>query len=1009
MTDSRDQQTETRLRVFVSYSRRDLAAAERLRDRLIERGFDAYLDKHDILPGEPWQERLASLIEMADAVVFLLSPDSVSSEICDWEVNEAERLAKRILPVVIRDTAGENVPGRLKRLNYIFIRNVDEEVDGFPRLSDALMTDISWVRDHTRIGELAAEWERNRCPPERLLRGSALTAAELWVSRPNSTGQSPTSLHVSFITESRKNEQSLAAAERSQVARTRRFQKRAGWALAAVAILVLGSAILAALQTRSAAQREARVLTSLAQKAIDEEKFDRAMRIALLGLPPRGAVPFVSPWSQELEIKLAGSAAMDQQLCSFQSGETNTRAKMVMSSDGSRLAVHSQAHKRFRLWDLESCKLLATIDVGDAVTYDFVNGDTEVEVRLSDRRLHIETKTGHVREVTASKSGQSYADLLSGRERQGSRILLPLAGGHGPTSHHSFVVIDAARSRMGAKPANTPSGLFTLDTPDLHVLARISAPDTAFQHGWLSTDGLRVITLDLRNKVNIWDATSGVQISETIALDKTRSIREVQISEDRKRLLLISGEKEQEAQRDNYTAQLLDAATGQEIARIEPIGSGLHEFAPATSDLSTLALFSYAESAIKVWNLNARSQVDTIRGFIAAIASFALRTDGKRLVTLESDGAVRVWSVQPNLIQAEDVGIEGGRTLGAVSSDGSRVLLSTHRTGPNATSHIWQSGSQRRAMPLTPDQEFGFVSISPDGTRAVSLGGTIWDTTTGQSIEQLRGLGGPVVGAAYPEESIVVAVDLLGDVALVDAMKKSAISVLKGHQASVIYAPISPNGQYVVTISHDHSARLWSAKTGSQLTMLVNSDSAAHAPYSAVFSPDGSRFAVATNDNLVRIWRLADLSLLATIKAPQLAQIVFSNDGARIAFYTDGIVIWDIETVQKVLTIRAQQEIAAVMLDADRRHLVAVGLVGGRQTIRKWDLGWPMTTSGEGLRDRICRDRLQGATTITPADAEDPILTGLTGTDVCNRFGPISFSYWVNLGRRPFGSQSTLK
>ncbi len=62
------------LHVFPWHSRKDLATAEALRDRLIAQGFGAYLDKHDILPGYPWKERLAQLIETADRVVFPISP-----------------------------------------------------------------------------------------------------------------------------------------------------------------------------------------------------------------------------------------------------------------------------------------------------------------------------------------------------------------------------------------------------------------------------------------------------------------------------------------------------------------------------------------------------------------------------------------------------------------------------------------------------------------------------------------------------------------------------------------------------------------------------------------------------------------------------------------------------------------------------------------------------------------------------------------------------------------------
>jgi hypothetical protein len=73
-----------RAKVFISYSRKDLAFAQMLVDALGERGFDAFLDKTDIAPGEPWKERLGGLIAAADTVVFVISPDSVASSVCAW-------------------------------------------------------------------------------------------------------------------------------------------------------------------------------------------------------------------------------------------------------------------------------------------------------------------------------------------------------------------------------------------------------------------------------------------------------------------------------------------------------------------------------------------------------------------------------------------------------------------------------------------------------------------------------------------------------------------------------------------------------------------------------------------------------------------------------------------------------------------------------------------------------------------------------------------------------------
>lgn len=65
--------------------RRDLAFAQMMVGALTERGFEAFLNKTDIAPGDPRQERLSGLIASADTVVFCLSPDSAASQICSWQ------------------------------------------------------------------------------------------------------------------------------------------------------------------------------------------------------------------------------------------------------------------------------------------------------------------------------------------------------------------------------------------------------------------------------------------------------------------------------------------------------------------------------------------------------------------------------------------------------------------------------------------------------------------------------------------------------------------------------------------------------------------------------------------------------------------------------------------------------------------------------------------------------------------------------------------------------------
>jgi hypothetical protein len=105
-----DSTDKGKLRVFISYSRDDLHFADQLDAALNACGFECTIDRHGISGGEEWKRRLGSLISEADTVVFVLSPTSARSPVCVWEVEEATRLGKRILPITCRQLEGASPP-----------------------------------------------------------------------------------------------------------------------------------------------------------------------------------------------------------------------------------------------------------------------------------------------------------------------------------------------------------------------------------------------------------------------------------------------------------------------------------------------------------------------------------------------------------------------------------------------------------------------------------------------------------------------------------------------------------------------------------------------------------------------------------------------------------------------------------------------------------------------------------------------------------------------------------
>ncbi len=253
--------TDSQTRVFISYSRADLAFAEALRQRLIGDGLEAFIDVEDVVKGEEWRKRLQGLIESADVVVFLISPDSVASEVCDWEINEAERVGKRICPAVARATPLEDVPPRLTRLNFTFLDDPATAESEYPKLLEAIRQDAAWVREHSRLGEQALRWDRAGRPSRLLLRGADIATAEGWRAERTPTAPELTALHNAYLDASRRGA-------------TRRLRSWvAGSAL--VALVTAGLAVFAVIQQRLAVANEARAV-----EAADDAERQRQAAVA---------------------------------------------------------------------------------------------------------------------------------------------------------------------------------------------------------------------------------------------------------------------------------------------------------------------------------------------------------------------------------------------------------------------------------------------------------------------------------------------------------------------------------------------------------------------------------------------------------------------------------------------------------------------------------------------------------------------------------------------------------
>jgi hypothetical protein len=195
---------------FISYSRKDRRFVEQLREALAHRDRETWVDWEDIPPTAKWLREIYDGIEAADNFIFVISPDSVMSPICQKELAHAQEHNKRLIPILLRDVQSA-LPEPLSSHNWIRFGDAADFGRSIESLVSSIDTDFDYVRMHTQLLLKALEWSNFERDESYLLTGSELRMAGNWLEGSLGKKPEPTSLHRDFITASLQLEQESEA------------------------------------------------------------------------------------------------------------------------------------------------------------------------------------------------------------------------------------------------------------------------------------------------------------------------------------------------------------------------------------------------------------------------------------------------------------------------------------------------------------------------------------------------------------------------------------------------------------------------------------------------------------------------------------------------------------------------------------------------------------------------------------------------------------------------------
>ncbi len=192
--------------VFISYACEDRPFVRRLHNTLENHNCETWVDWQDIPATAKFLKEIYAAIESAHTFVFIISPDSVGSEICnkEKEIDHGVKHHKRLVPIMYRDVDDKAVPENLRKINWVYFRKTEDFDAAFNTLKYAIDLDLKWVHAHTRLLTRAIDWDTKECDKSLLLSGNDLRDAEEWMAKGPEKSPKPTSLQTRYIIKSRK-------------------------------------------------------------------------------------------------------------------------------------------------------------------------------------------------------------------------------------------------------------------------------------------------------------------------------------------------------------------------------------------------------------------------------------------------------------------------------------------------------------------------------------------------------------------------------------------------------------------------------------------------------------------------------------------------------------------------------------------------------------------------------------------------------------------------------------
>jgi WD40 repeat protein len=560
---------------------------------------------------------------------------------------------------------------------------------------------------------------------------------------------------------------------------------------------------------------------------------------------------------------------------------------VALSPNGQRIAAAVSGAKtsRVHVFDANGKELAVIAEHAGAIpslsfladNRTLVSAGADKLVRLSDVNI-LATFKVHAEGVTSVAFHNNGTQALSGSADK-TVLLWDIAKGQvlktfGPLPEvvHA-VAFNCAGTQVAAAAGKTAIVWNAADGKEMHKLEHpANVAGLSF-----SADGTRLATAAADNEVRVWDLATGHELQAFFHAGPVRAV----VFHPSNNALLISGSVDKTVALHTMTLTRM-LSTGAPLRTVAVTANGSH------------VLTAGDDGKIKLWNAGNGANERTLEGGGKGVQTLAVSknnvllaaggadrivriftlNDGKLLAEIKAPGDIRKLAFTPNnqTLAAACSPAEGGGVLQTWN-----VVFNPGQPVPAEFGKPVQTYSGAGAAGDIVFDSKGSIFYSGSDNKAIQ----VWKIASDTPVKNFQHPNLVDVVVFNPAGTLLATGCHDGRIRLFDVAKGNVVREIQAHvtmtQPSAVYCLAwGRDGKQIISGSYDRSLKMWNADDGKLIrTFKAYEDKKFEKGHrgsvvTAALSPDGKTLASGDWDHAIKIWNVADGSVLHELTNPNL-------------------------------------------------------------------------------------------------------------------------------------------